>query len=434
MPAIPITASVATLAVADPASCDRAALAELAAEALRVRGWLDAFEASIAAAAAHLAEPADVVLAADGRRSGRDARAAAERGVACELMPELHSALAAGTVSAGHVDAVARAAGRLDDDARDDLVALAGTLVASAASTSVEAFERQVRDLERRLSRDDGIRQHERLREQRSLRRWIDRQTGLAHTHLALDPESDAKLSAALDAAVAAERARSGGDETRTFEQLRADAFVAQLTAPGGGGRRPAEVSVLVDLRTIESGSHAQSVCETADGQPIPPETVRRLACDAAIIPITLGGDGRVLDHGTARRTASNDQRRALRAMYRACGHPGCDVRFNDCQVHHVVEWIRQRGPTNLDNLLPLCSRHHHLVHEGGWHLSLRPDRTIRLVRPDGSVAFDGSTVDVAPAGTVDATPIGTTGGELRTALAEAVAAAEARRDRARVA
>jgi hypothetical protein len=73
-------------------------------------------------------------------------------------------------------------------------------------------------------------------------------------------------------------------------------------------------------------------------------------------------------------------------------------------------------------------------VHEGGWHLSLRPDRTIRLVRPDGSVAFDGSTVDVAPAGTVDATPIGTTGGELRSALAEAVAAAEARRDRARVA
>jgi hypothetical protein len=427
MPAVPITAAVATLAVADPASCDRAALCELAAEALRVRGWLDAFEASLAAAAIQLGEPADVVLGADGRRSGRDARASAARAVACELMPELHSALAAGAVSSGHVDAVARAAARLDGDERDTLVSLAGTLLDSAASTSVEAFEREVRDLERRLSSDDGVRQHERLRAQRSLRRWIDRQTGLAHTHVALDPESDAKLSAALDAAVAAERARSGGDESRTSEQLRADAFVTQFTAPTVGGRRPPEVSVLVDLRTIESGSHARSVCETADGQLIPPETVRRLACDAAIIPITLGGDGRVLDHGTARRTASHDQRRALRAMYRTCGHPGCDVRFGDCQIHHVVEWIRQRGPTDLANLLPLCGRHHHLVHEGGWHLTLRPDRTIRLVRPDGSVAFDGSTVDVVPAAVGDVTPIGPTGSDLQAAHGAAVAAAEHR-------
>ena len=53
MSAIPVVASVATLAVADPASCDRAALGELAAAALRVRGWLDAFEASLAAQAAH---------------------------------------------------------------------------------------------------------------------------------------------------------------------------------------------------------------------------------------------------------------------------------------------------------------------------------------------------------------------------------------------
>jgi len=81
--------------------------------------------------------------------------------------------------------------------------------------------------------------------------------------------------------------------------------------------------------------------------------------------------------------------------------HPHCQVGFADCDIHHVLPWQRG-GVTNLANLLPLCSKHHHLVHEGGWHLALRPDRTIRLERPDGTVAFEGATVDVAPTGTAN--------------------------------
>ena len=54
-----------------------------------------------------------------------------------------------------------------------------------------------------------------------------------------------------------------------------------------------------------------------------------------------------------------------------------------------------------MDNLVPLCSVHHHLVHEGGWTLTLHPDRSIELRRPDGTVHHEGSTVDVAPTGLV---------------------------------
>ena len=82
-----------------------------------------------------------------------------------------------------------------------------------------------------------------------------------------------------------------------------------------------------------------------------------------------------------------------------ASGHPW---RFADCEIHHVIEWIHQHGPTDLANLLPLCNEHHHLVHDAGWHLTLRPDRTITLHRPDHSVAFHGSSIDVAPTGLTD--------------------------------
>ncbi len=85
--------------------------------------------------------------------------------------------------------------------------------------------------------------------------------------------------------------------------------------------------------------------------------------------------------------------------MYRTCGHPGCQVRFGDCDIHHVIEWAHS-GRSDLSNLLPLCSRHHHSVHEGGWQLTLDTDRRITLTRPDGTLHFEGSTVDVAPQGT----------------------------------
>jgi hypothetical protein len=240
------------------------------------------------------------------------------------------------------------------------------------------------------------------------------------HTHVTLDPEADAKFSAAFDAAVAAERA-DGEDEARTFEQLKADAFVSLATGARSGERRHGEVLVLIDHDTLTSGLHASSVCETNDGASLPVEAVRRMCCDADIIPVVLGGDGAVLDAGRARRVASASQRRALRAMYRTCGFPDCTVRFGDCEIHHVLEWIEQRGPTDLDNLLPLCSRHHHLVHDSHWHLTLHADRTVIVRRPDVTIHSTGSTVNVAPAG------VRSGDSDLQRALGEAVEAAVTR-------
>ena len=133
------------------------------------------------------------------------------------------------------------------------------------------------------------------------------------------------------------------------------------------GARRPAELLVLIDLDTLRHGLHDNGVCETYDGQPLPPAVVRRLACEANIIPIVLDGDSSVVDVGRAKRLASADQRRALRAIHRTCAAPDCPVRFGDCDIHHLTEW-RHGGLTNLENLIPLCSKHHHLIHEGRWH------------------------------------------------------------------
>jgi hypothetical protein len=161
--------------------------------------------------------------------------------------------------------------------------------------------------------------------------------------------------------------------------------------------QRLPEVTVLVDWRTIVDGLHDASVCETEDGVPLPVSTVRRLCCDAEIIPAVLGPRGELLELGRTARTVNRAQRRALRAMHRTCGHHDCTVALSAYRIHHLRFWVRDRGPTDIDNLLPLCERHHHLVHEGRWKVTMTPDRVATWTRPDGTVDHRGSTIDRRP-------------------------------------
>jgi hypothetical protein len=378
--------------------CDAADLGPLAAQSLRVRSWLDALDAAIAAKASLFAAQgsspgAATVLAGGGRRGRRDAESAAARGEICAAMPELGAALAEGDVSGAHVDAVARASAKLDAEGKAALVDHAVELVEAAGCSTPEQFAQLVDAVARQLAAGDGLGCHERLRSQRCVRRWTDRDSGMCNTKLSLDPLADATVWTAINAAVAAARAGLQSDDQRTFDQLQADVVVDLIGGAPGEGRGVPEVSVLIDYTTLLDGLHDASMCETSGGQPLPVATVRRLCCDAEIISVVLGGDGEVLDVGRQVRTATRAQRLALRAMYRTCAHPQCDVRFDDCRIHHVTFWFHGGG-TDLVNLVPICERHHHLVHEGGWTLVLHADRRTTWRGPDGNVVYDTVTSD----------------------------------------
>ena len=92
--------------------------------------------------------------------------------------------------------------------------------------------------------------------------------------------------------------------------------------------------------------------------------------------------DGHVLDVGRKTRTIPTAIRRALSARDTRCQFPGCSAKR--CDAHHVDHWM-DGGPTTLENLVLLCRRHHRLVHEGGFTLRWRSDRTIAFFYPDGA-------------------------------------------------
>jgi hypothetical protein len=83
-------------------------------------------------------------------------------------------------------------------------------------------------------------------------------------------------------------------------------------------------------------------------------------------------------------RSASDAQWRALIARDRCCAYPGCHTKAQWCQAHHVKEYDRDTGPTDIDNMALLCSRHHHLVHSVGWSARMLENQPLEVCDPHG--------------------------------------------------
>lgn len=408
----------AAVRVADPEAMSRDQLAEHNHNLKRLRSWLAAAEVCAARRAKALeaagrCESAESMASRNGGRSGRGARDLGRRSDLCDEMPDVEAALAAGEIGTEHVDAVARARQGLDDDAKAEFDDLATDIVAEATRTGVDGFERSMRDLagsiKARHDAQSGIDELETQRRASKVRRWIDERSGMHHTRLELDPIRDAKLNGVINAELARLRA-SDATGDMSWDQMLVEAFLNAVSgSPGtadstsddgaGSGRvdRVPEITLLVDWQRLVDDAVTVGICETENGVPLPVATVRRLCCDAVVLPVVLGTDGEILDSGRSARTATRAQRRALRAIHRGCAHPDCTVGFDACRIHHVRWWWKHRGPTDIDNLLPLCEKHHHLVHEGGWQLTMTPDRIATWRRPDGTLLHQGTTIDRRP-------------------------------------
>jgi hypothetical protein len=116
----------------------------------------------------------------------------------------------------------------------------------------------------------------------------------------------------------------------------------------------------------------------------IPPEVAQRLACGSRLERYDMDGL-KIVGHGEAARSPNPKLRRALglRDDHR-CTFPQCQARKH-LVAHHIRWWTRDKGPTDLDNLVLVCPVHHKLVHEFGWDIEMHPDG-VRWFKPDGSL------------------------------------------------
>ena len=162
----------------------------------------------------------------------------------------------------------------------------------------------------------------------------------------------------------------------RLAAERRADALVeiCRLALGTGdlsehGGDRP-QLVLTIDYHTLAGQLGAGSL---DNGATLSPQVVRRLACDARLLPIVLGGTGQPLAVGRERRLITGPLRRALVARDRGCSFPSCDRPPRWTQAHHIQHWT-DGGATSLTNSVLVCRFHHGQIHHGGWAVHIAAD------------------------------------------------------------
>lgn len=177
-----------------------------------------------------------------------------------------------------------------------------------------------------------------------------------------------------------------------TPAQRRADALCALIahhqqesTAPTSGGDRP-RVVVVLDHDKLRAACVAGGLLAT--DEPITAGELRRLACDADVLPAVLGGGSEILDVGRQRRLVTPPIRMALDLRDRGCVFPGCDKPPHACHAHHPTPWWAG-GSTSLRNLALVCPHHHNLVEPSRdgppgerWEIRIAADGTPETLPP----------------------------------------------------
>ena len=386
-----------TAVTADATSTDRDVVIEAIAAVTRVAAWCDSQQIAYAQALNAMGAVPEDVMATAARSDSRDAQRIVKRADTAAKAPAFGDALATGHVAAGHLDQLGNSLRRLDSGQQTSLLADASRLVAIAAHSTPDEFARALRAEERRLATNDGMARLDQQRQAVRLQRRTDMQSGMNIFTLTVDPVTGLMLHNKITAATQAlfhdktpEGCPTDPIEKQAF--LRAHAMMNLINGQGIQMGKP-EIVVVVDTTTPDP----------ATGEPtvdwgLPVEIPNRVLLDlfgVADVHTIVVRNGIVLhapgelNLGRTTRLANRPQRRALRATYATCAIPGCTTRFDHCKIHHV-HWWRHSGPTDLHNLLPICVKHHTLVHTGGWQLHLAPDRTLTVTQPDKTTMTTG--------------------------------------------
>jgi hypothetical protein len=358
-----------------------------------VLAWCHAQQLALHRALETLSPAPEVAFAEASRIDLRSADRIATRAATGATMAGFDGALSDGTVSAAHLDVVTTGLRQLEPSEREALAQQSERLLLVAQHTTPTDFAKTVRTEVRRLQRDGGESRLQQQQRNTRLRTWTDKDSGMWCMFGRFDPETGLRVDEALRTMLEASFAESTPswcptDPIEKQDFLRAQAMLKMIEGGGVSMGRP-RLSVVVDARP-SSGP----VIDWGLPVELPERVLRELFAEADIDVIVvrngvvLHAPG-ALDLGRTTRLANRAQRRVLRALYATCAVPGCSTRFHDCDVHHVI-WFRRGGRTDLNNLVPLCNRHHHQVHEGGWELALGADRSLRITLPDGTVMATG--------------------------------------------
>lgn len=169
------------------------------------------------------------------------------------------------------------------------------------------------------------------------------------------------------------------GDRFNSREERRADALAEMASSSLAADSDPDRATVVVHADAESLASDKGPNPEIQDGPNLHFDVARRLACDCRLQVVAHDANGAPLGVGRTTRSVPHWLLRQLKHRDQTCRFPGCS-RQRFVHAHHIVHWAKG-GPTDLDNLLVLCTYHHRLVHEQGWKVRGHPSHAVTFLR-----------------------------------------------------
>ncbi|MFD3448668.1 DUF222 domain-containing protein [Microbacteriaceae bacterium 4G12] len=306
-----------------------------------------------------------------------------------------------GRISIAQADAIRAGLGLPTESVSPEALSEAAReLLEDARTLTAGQLHRRARQLRDDLDDTEVADREKAQLEQQHLKAW-KRPDGMVEGRFLYAPEPGAFLLSVLDELT---NPRRGGprfvkeedraridaivNDPRPTERLAADGFLELLRIgadadPGQvfGSRRPA-VRVIVTKESLDSGEGHGSIQDT--GEAVSIATIRREVCATGTVAVVLDDDGQCVNVGREQRLFTTRQRIGLAVRDGGCMWPGCDRPPSWCEAHHINQWKRDHGKTDIADGVLLCKHHHLLLHNNGWdirrtggHYTLIPPRSI---------------------------------------------------------
>jgi hypothetical protein len=267
----------------------------------------------------------------------------------------------------------------------ETLTGIAQRLIADARGVGADRLAVQARE-ERDAADEAGIAQRKRERRERRYLKLLPQWDGMTKVIGLLDPESAALVSDAFDRITSPrrngprfvdpiEKTREEAivADPRTTDQLVHDAFV-EIVAVAGRADEGTVFGIRAPAVRVHVRGEALARREgfgRIEGQPdaVSIATVERHTCEGGVLPIGFDTDGQVVNVGRGQRLFTRRQRIGMAARDGGCRFPGCDRPPGWTEAHHIDEFLRHHGRTDIADGILLCRFHHMLVHNQGWRV-----------------------------------------------------------------
>ena len=308
------------------------------------------------------ADPAEI-LRQGARLPVRESKRMAKVARQLSEMPKVRERFASGDITVDHVNALANAAEKVGPQA----VEADPALLDSAGQLLPDSFDRHTRKWSNQKLIEAGVDPLQRQRRAREAKLWVEKETGLGVLMAKLPAPQFEHLRQAIDSHYMG-HLRQDADEVRTPKQRLADvvfelvtnrnAVTGEFITETVGIKAKASTQLILTAPYgVVDGTNPSGTCEIIGVGPVPRQFLKTLSPDTELAGMIFDRAGRPLWLGRKQRLANAPQRLAVAIRDGGCFE--CGAPMHRCELHHIQEWHRDGGPTDIGNLVAVCRRHH---------------------------------------------------------------------------